>query len=64
MHSPYLKLYDVKKYYCQVAEYFNAEFFSVNSTRLKKRLLQLKTNLQTKKSFYIMELFVALVNGC
>ena len=34
--SPYLKLSDVKNYYCQVLEHFNAEFISTNSTRLKE----------------------------
>ena len=44
--SPYLKLADIKNYCSQVLEHLNAEFVSVNPTRLKERLLQLNTNLE------------------
>ena len=55
--SPYLKLSDVKAYYCQVLEHLNAEFVSVNSTRLKERLLQLNTNLEEMP--YKKEIFIS-----
>ncbi len=44
--APYVKLSEVKQYYCQVLEGLNAEFISVNATRLKEKLLQMNPNLE------------------
>lgn len=44
--APYIKLSDVKRQYCQVLTNLNAEFISVNSTRLKDSLLLENKNLE------------------
>ena len=46
MMAPYLKLSEIKHYYCQVMESLNAEFLSVNAACFKERLLQKNANLE------------------
>ena len=57
MMAPYVKLSEIKHYYCQVMESLNAEFLSVNATRLRERLLQKNANLEATP--HNMEVFIS-----
>ena len=54
--APFVKLSTVRKFYSHCLEHLNAEFCTVNSTRLKETILNLNSNLEAsnlKKEVYI-----------
>ena len=54
--APFVKLSTVRKFYSLCLEHLNAEFCTVNSTRLKESILNLSSNLEAsnlKKEVYI-----------
>ena len=54
--SPFLKLSEIRKYYCGCLKGMNAPSNTANATRLKEKLLKLNTSLQT--SAHTKEVFI------
>ena len=54
--APFVKLSEVRKFYCHCLEQLGAVFVTVNATRLKEYILKLNSNLEAnfhKKEIYI-----------
>ena len=54
--APFVKLLEMKKFYCHCLEQLGAVFMTVNATRLKEGILKLNSNLEAnfhKKESYI-----------
>ena len=55
--TPFVKLSEVRKFYCHCLEQLVAVFMTVNATRLKEDILKLNLNLEAnfhKKEIYIL----------
>ena len=52
--APFIKLSTARKYYQSCLTAINVKFTTVNSTRLKKRILSLRRNIRKKRSVHFL----------